>query len=274
MTSLGELILAPLSQRELQHYLTHPAHSLILTGPEGVGLGTIARVLGRRRAGGSVVWLAPTTHKGQKSRVINADDIADMSVMVRDRRNEPLIIIIDDADMTAPGVFERVLKLIEEPARNVSYIITTHDVSRLPATIMSRSSVIHIEPPTTKQCASLLAGQDRTTRAQLEFLAARRPALLKQLIADRELLEQRGAQMRQARSFIQGPMRVRLTIVYKMKDRTEAMQLCKDIALMLEVQLSRQLTLARQLDLVTEAAEAVAANGNIRAQLLNLALNL
>lgn len=278
MTSkLDNLIIEPTTRRELNEYLAKPAHSLMLVGVSGVGLGTIAQALGHAIAGGSTIFLTPTTHKQQKTSIINADDIADLIRVTRDKRDEPLVIIIDDADRTAPGVFERLLKLIEEPVPNIYYIITTHNLPAIPATIMSRSSVIRLKLPTEAQCTSLLSGLDAKKRAQIKFLAPNRPAEIRRLLGDNKLFTAVASTTTLARQFVTKGLPERLAIIDKNKDRDSAIQLCQSISTML-LAASRRSTrdaqnLADQLSLVNDVALRLQSNCNIKAQLLFLALN-
>ena len=59
---LDELIIAPVTRRQLEAYLSSPVHALLLVGVAGLGLGTIARALADRAAGNDVVYLTPTNH--------------------------------------------------------------------------------------------------------------------------------------------------------------------------------------------------------------------
>ena len=52
---LDELIIAPVTRRQLEAYLSSPVHALLLVGAAGLGLGTIARALAGRVAGNDVI---------------------------------------------------------------------------------------------------------------------------------------------------------------------------------------------------------------------------
>lgn len=277
-SKLDELIIEPTTRRELDKYLGKPAHSLMLVGVSGVGLGTIAQALGHTIAGGSTIFLTPTTHKQQKTSIINADDIADLIRITRDKRDEPLVIIINDADRTAPGVFERLLKLIEEPVPNIFYIITTHNLPAIPATIMSRSSVIRLKLPTEAQCTPLLSGLDAKKRAQIKFLAPNRPAEIKRLLDNREYFADKSASISDARGFLTGDLVARIGLISGVKDRDSALDLCRSLARLIAIAMQRadhnQTAWARRLELVESVASSLELNCNLRLQLLYLALSL
>lgn len=276
--SLDQLIIEPTTKQALENYLARPTHSLMLVGASGVGLGTIAQTLGHAIAGGSTIFLTPTTHNQQKTSIINADDIADLIKITRDRRDEPLVIIINDADKTAPGVFERLLKLIEEPVSNIYYIITTHNLSAIPTTITSRSSVIRLKLPNESQCTPLLSGLDTRKRAQIEFLAPNQPAEIRRLIDEEAYFGDRAASVRDARSLLTGNLAARLELISDIKDRDEALKLCQNIARLITLTMRRDsqnaAKWARRLNIVNKTADSLALNANLRLQLLNLALAL
>jgi len=276
--SLDQLIIEPTTEQALENYLARPAHSLMLVGASGVGLGTIAQTLGHAIAGGSTIFLTPTTHKQQKTSIINADDIADLIKITRDKRGEPLAIVINDADKTAPGVFERLLKLIEEPVPNICYIITTHNLSSIPATIMSRSNVIRLKLPNENQCASLLSKLDTRKRAQIEFLAPNQPAEIRRLIDDEAYFGGVAATVRDARSLLTGNLAARLELISDIKDRDEALKLCQNTARLITLTMRRDSQNAakwvQRLNIVNKTADSLALNANLRLELLNLALAL
>lgn len=276
--SLDKLIIEPTTEQALENYLAQPAHSLMLVGASGVGLGTIAQTLGHTIAGGSTIFLTPTTHKQQKTSIINADDIADLIRITRDKRDEPLAIVINDADKTAPGVFERLLKLIEEPVPNICYIITTHNLSTIPATIMSRSNVIRLKLPNESQCASLLSRLDTRKRTQIEFLAPNQPAEIRRLIDDEAYFGDMAATVRDARSLLTGNLAARLELISDIKDRDEALKLCQNTARLITLTMRRDSQNAakwvQRLNIVNKTADSLALNANLRLELLNLALAL
>ena len=248
--SLDQLIIEPTTEQALENYLARPAHSLMLVGASGVGLGTIAQTLGHAIAGGSTIFLTPTTHKQQKTSIINADDIADLIKITRDKRDEPLAIVINDADKTAPGVFA----------------------------IMSRSNVIRLKLPNENQCASLLSKLDTRKRAQIEFLAPNQPAEIRRLIDDEAYFGGKAATVRDARSLLTGNLAARLELISDIKDRDEALKLCQNTARLITLTMRRDSQNAakwvQRLNIVNKTADSLALNANLRLELLNLALAL
>ena len=275
---LDELIISPVTRCQLEAYLSSPVHALLLVGVAGLGLGTIARALADRVAGNNVVYLMPTNHNKQKTTIINADDIAGLPTILRDKRDHRLAVVIDDADQTAPGVFERMLKLIEEPVSGVYFIFTTHRISALPATILSRTGTIRVKAPAAEACRRLLDGVDAQLANQISWLAGNRPALTRRLVESGDQSQLDIVSMTRAKQFMQAQRPHRIEQIDAIADREGGLALCVATARILTVMLAgggpvEAATIARRLDLLSETADRLSANGNVRLQLLNLAVN-
>ena len=275
---LDELVIAPATHRQLKAYLSSPVHALLLVGVAGLGLGTIARALADRVAGNNVVYLMPTNHNKQKTTIINADDIAGLPTILRDKRDHRLAVVIDDADRTAPGVFERMLKLIEEPVSGVHFIFTTHRIAALPATILSRTGTIRVKAPAAEVCRRLLDGVDAPLANQISWLAGNRPALTRRLVESGDQSQLDIVSMTRAKQFMQAQRPHRIEQIDAIADREGGLALCVATARILTVMLVgggpvEAATIARRLDLLSETADRLSANGNVRLQLLNLAVN-
>ena len=278
IASIEQLILHPRTRTQLEQFLTHPTHALMLTGPMGVGLGTIARTIGHQLAGANVIYVAPTLHNKQKTTIINADDIAELGSIVRNHRDNVLVIIIDGADCAVSGVFERMLKLIEEPVPKVYYIFTAHSLQNIPATIMSRSALIKALLPTEADCAVLYSELDSTVASQVKFMANRRPALIKRLTSDDNFFASESSSMQIAKEFMQNAVSSRMEIIDALPDKESATSLCHDLAqLVISLasagRLKNSQKVASQLLLLSETADRLTNNGNLRLQLTNLAIN-
>lgn len=271
-------ILYPYTAKRLQQYLARPGQTLMLTGNDGVGLHTVARYLAAEIASTNTIDISPSLHDKQKTAIINADDISQLFDIVRDRRSQPLVIIIDDADNTAPGVFERILKIIEEPVANLHYIFTTHHVEQIPPTILSRSATITVLPPLASGCRELYDSQPAVKQSQLKFLAERLPASLSRLLNSEDQFNEQVSYMEMAKLFVSGSAADRLRVATEIKTRPEAITVVSYIAKLSDFIGSSQANhatagLARRLSLIVETSNNLSANGNVKLQLLNLAIN-
>ncbi|MDO4271879.1 MAG: AAA family ATPase [Candidatus Saccharibacteria bacterium] len=278
MTKLTDLIICPSSRKQLVDFTARPSHAVMLLGEVGVGLGTIAKAVAAELAGADVVYIKPTLHKQQKTVIINADDVADLSSMVRNRRQHALVVIIDGADQAANGVFEHMLKLIEEPVANVHYIFTAHTLKGIPETILSRSSLIKIELPSSHDCVCLLSDCDAKKASQIKFIADRRPALIQRLLTSGTDFDETASQIETAKKFIQTNVATRVELVDAFTDKIAAVSFCGHLAQLLTLlaangRLTDANQLSKRLNLLAETTDRLAANGNLRIQLINLAVN-
>lgn len=272
---MNSLILNDITRTELRAYLDHPVHALMLTGPVGVGLGTIAKSLARQIAGSDIVLLEPALHKQQKTAIISAEDVKDLLELTRDKLDHKLMIVIDGADQAASGVFERLLKLIEEPVPGVGYIFTAHNLAAIPKTIMSRSAVIRVRVPSAEQCQTLYEGLDQRKATQIKFLAEFLPAAIMRLKNDDEYLAKRGESVEKAKNFLMSKAAKRLEVVADL-DRDQALLLTEDLkklVIMLSKQARAKEAIAIRLQNLEACTNRLKANCNVRAQLLDLALN-
>ncbi|MCL2451504.1 AAA family ATPase [Candidatus Saccharibacteria bacterium] len=279
--TLADLVLHTKVRQRLENYSRQPTHALLLIGEKGVGLGTIARTLAKEIAPANVAIITPRLHDKQKTSSINIDDIRELAEFTRDRRSDPICVIIDEAEKMTVSAPEAFLKGLEEPVAQVFYILTTHKPAKLPATIKSRAQTIEILPPLAEMCESLFArtelAKGSAKLAKVKFLGDRRPAEIVRLLTDEEYFDAATALMETAKHFIQGDPAKRLSIVANCTTRDEAILLVQNIAKLLllsGVAAKNSKAVAHNLHATSEVIDRLAQNGNVRMQLTYLALNI
>ena len=278
---LSDLILHPKSRVQLENYLKKPTHALLLSGENGVGLRTIARSLTQQVARANMIIIEPKLHNHQKTLTINIDDIRGLNELTRTRRSENFVILIDDADKMTNDAPQAFLKLLEEPTANVFYILTSHNIHKLPETIRSRTQIIEILPPPTELTQKVFETSPLklTTekRTQIEFLANRKPAEITRLLTDEEYFRSEVAIMNTAKNFVMGSTVEKLKIVVATTTREAAIELTENVAKLFMLTApkakSPEATVGK-FSVIATTIENLVQNGNVRAQLLNLALHI
>jgi DNA polymerase-3 subunit delta' len=270
-----KLIVHPATTVLLNAYLQRPAHASCLVGQNGMGLGTLARELASRVA-----------DSGQPQEIIQPDDkgliaidrIRELYRHTRTTAAGRRPIIIDDADSMSLDAQHAFLKLLEEPASHIYFILTSHSPDRLLPTVRSRLQVIPVRPISSEQSAAALDTFDlsETERRQTLFLAAGRPAELIRLASDDGRLAEQGVIVGDARTFLSAGLYERLALTKRYTDRAAALQLLAMCAELLKFSLLKQAqaqNVAGMAHLET-AMTRIQANGHVRTHLMWLAATL
>lgn len=263
---------APLIERTID---TLP-HALLLEGVTGVGLGSIAAAIAWRDLAGRIQSTNVDGHIDTSSKgIIRVPQIRELIDHTKGKTTRRQVYIIDEADKMNAQAQNAFLKLLEEPAPNIHFILTAHAPHKLLPTVLSRVQRVPVRPVSVDDSKALirkLGVTDARKTQQLLFLANGRPAEISRLVADEAAFAERAALMGDARTFIQGRQYDRTLVAMRYAgDRAKAMQLLdlaqSIITYTLASNPSRELVAVA--DRLTATYERIAANGNIRLQLMN-----
>jgi len=264
-------LINPASDLVLSLMLRDMPQALLLTGPTGVGLGTVAKYLAARIGTLSFVVLPEKDEKVDIDKgVISVDSIRRLYSQTRSIQTGKIVILIDYAERMGHQAQNAFLKLLEEPSAGVHFILATHTPSKLLATITSRAQSVDIKPVLKKQTEELLdelSVTDAKKRLQLIYMATGLPAELTRLATDEVYFTARSAIIRDARDLLQANTYHKLLVANKYRDnRDGALTLLDYTASILKHSISDkpQETLINQLDALLFARQQIEANGNIR----------
>lgn len=256
--------------------MKRPAHALLLTGEEGVGLGTVARRLAESVGAKAQLLLIVPDEKG----TIPIEVIHELYQQTRSRRNdEKLAVLIDDAESMSRPAQNALLKLLEEPVEGVHFILTTHHLERILSTILSRLAKLRIRMVDRASSETVLDryGTDLPAqkRQQMLFIASGRPAYLRRLLDDDDLFEQQAVVVRDARTMLGNDTYEKVRLAYRYdKNRQQALRLVSMMFNLLKYTAFEQGSSEAVLSSakLEEAANALEHNGHIRTHLMSLAL--
>lgn len=268
---MSQLTLHPSTELHLKLLSKTLPQALLLSGPEGVGLFTIATNIARAPSN----ILRPKNTKGETDQngTISIEAIRELYHHARTKTTNRRIIIIDNAERMSHGAQNAFLKLLEEPNSSTFFILTTHSPETLLPTVRSRTQHVAIQPASTDQTRQFIASlgvSDPTKQSQLLFLADGLPAELHRLITNNDYFKQNARIITDARTFITASIYQKLRLIQSYKqDRKACLKLLDSAIAILRYTLQNkpQANLIVQIEQLLDARERIAANQNIALQL-------
>lgn len=286
-----DLVMHPLTARQLAHYQTEPSHALLLVGPAGSGKGTIALRLAKQ-----IVGSTASDANNASTRHIEADEKGTISIdVIRELRQFVRLkttgtqeirraIIVEHADGMTAEAQNSFLKLLEEPPQDTIIIVTVNTIGSLLPTIQSRVQTIIVQTPTQEAVTAFFApSHDAKTVTQSYFLSGGLPGLMHALLtsdAAHPLMQS----VTEAKEILQQPTYERLLhIEHLSKQKETALSVCEAISRMAQAGLrqaskkrdSKRLEQWHKISKAVFAAQQqLAQNANLKLTLTNLLLQL
>lgn len=264
----------PQTQKVLDAVFASDSHAILLSGPVGIGLSTIAAEYAAKLKGQVVPVLPEKESKIDIEKgSITVESIRRLYDLTRMKEPNGRTVVVDYAERMAPAAQNAFLKLLEEPSEGTRFILLTHQPTLMLPTIHSRSQKVEIKPITREQSEAhldALGVRDATKRSQLLFIAEGLPAELSRLVGDDSLFESRVGLVKDARTYVTGSPYDRLLIAKKYKDsRPEALVLLQDAAKLLRMTIASKgdgatLKMLTRLEVLHKR---ISEQGNVRLQL-------
>lgn len=247
----------------------HTPHSLLITGKPGVGLLFIAEQIATKKA----IAVMVTPNEDRTVRNIPIESIRRLYQETRSKSTTKQFVIIHEADTMTRAAQTALLKLLEEPAKTIYFILTSHRPDSLLPTILSRLQQYPVKPLTvaqSEQYITELGVSSPTKYQQLLFLASGVPEELRRLATDEQYFADAVERIQDARSLLQSSTYSKLLVVNSYKDnRQRSLQLLQTMINLVRHSLSQnpQTGQISQLTKLLETEEALQANCNVRLQL-------
>jgi len=276
---MSNVYIHPKTQHQLDSLIADLPQSLLMTGPDGVGLKSTITYLTDAMHITPIYILPEKDEKVDLEKgVITVDIIRRLYAMTKTIETGTRMIVIDYAERMGVQAQNAFLKLLEEPGVNTHFILLTHNIAKLLPTIRSRVQLVEVNPITIEQSNALLEElkvTDAQKKAQLLFIAGGLPALQSRLAQDAKAFEARAQVVRDARTYLQGTAYDRLKIALSYKDSREtALVLLSDAGKLLQgsVKNGQGNDVIRKIEAILAVHERIEANGNIRLQLASVNL--
>lgn len=274
VNDVTNLIINPSTKRNVEHFLEFPTHAVMFYGQSGLGVDTIAMDTARKLAGNQILLITPN-EKGK----ITIDIIRDSIIrIISNIQNSPFAVLIKEADTMTISAQNSLLKNLEEPVKNVHFILSAHKQESLLPTVRSRVQMIEIMPVPTNETTKLLSEAKITAdkRTKIAFLASGKPAETIRLLNDEDYYRDMAISAENAKKFISGKTYDKLVIISGIKKRDEATNFVQIVAnLLLFLSNSREIPrLSENLIVIDEVLNNLRQNGNVRTQLTYLATNI
>ena len=229
--TMKEPLLHRRTRIQLDLYLAHPPHAVLLHGDNGVGKFYVACWLSSQMdAQYSVVEVL------DKKSTISIDQIRELYEKTKTGRRQ--VIIIRDANNLGREAQNAFLKLLEEPPENVSFILTAPSPQSVLATIQSRVTSIQIVVPRREDLSDYYMPEFGGTREDFNKIVSITrglPGTLSAVISDNEALESTQVEMSEAKKFYGASKYERHTILIAHGyDRDWALQFLQNITTILQ----------------------------------------
>lgn len=273
------LAIHPVTKRMLEAAEQTTPHALLLTGPVGVGLNSIAEFYAHQS--GAVLQRVLPTKDGvidYEKGVISVEHIRDLYDSTKTREPKGRIILIDGAERMGIPAQNAFLKLLEEPIEGTRFFLLSHASERLLSTITSRAQHVAVRPLSladTEVFLDTLKVKETTKRAQLLFIAEGLPAELSRLVENEAVFNARVDIIKDARTFISGSPYERLTVAQRYKDnRQDALLLLTDATKQLRRTVAEKgdESLLQAIRQIERAHQSITDQGNVRLHLVSACL--
>lgn len=263
----------------LQSMIKDLPQSILLTGPNGVGLGTIAKYVASSIGGVRLLVLPEKNEKIDiENGTISVDSIRNLRHETRSIQSNKLVVVIDYAERMGTGAQNAFLKLLEEPNSSIYFILATHDPSKLLPTITSRAQAVNLRPVSLSLSSSLISElgvDDKSEINKILFMAQGLPAEITRLATDKGYLESRSDIMRDARDLLKATIYEKLLLANKYKDDRVKSLLLIDFAskiLQHSITTKPSLELIAQIDKLLICQKQLQANSNVRLSLASIVI--
>ena len=252
-------------------------HAVIVEIPRGYGFSFTQKQIAKD-GDFEILEFLPRIHQGQKTEIINADDIDELREKLRGKSRRAQIVVFHSSEKMNETAQNKFLKLLEEPRENLKFALLTHSSKSLLETVRSRAQTISITPLSREESEAILskAGvSDEAVRRQILFIAEGLPEEMEKLAGDKKYFSKKIEEINLAKTWVAGSDFDKITITAKIKnDREKALSLLENAIKILRATLKpdNAHATARKINTILDTHRKISANANVRLALTDLIL--
>lgn len=189
-------LIHPRTEKILNQYLMRPSHALIIEGPQGIGKRHLAEWV-TRELDSQLLAIKPEEGKSQ----ITIEQIRDLYATTRTGTN--VHVVIEDAHTLSRESQNAFLKLLEEPPKNVHFLLLTNSRRNILPTILSRSQLLEVHPPSSEDLlgAATSSSLNENQLNNLVLTSKGFPGTFFELLNDEAKLKQHLESVAEAKTF-------------------------------------------------------------------------
>ncbi|HEY8999086.1 MAG TPA: AAA family ATPase [Candidatus Saccharimonadales bacterium] len=226
---MSDIVWNARTKNDVEHFLTNPAHALLLTGVAGSGKTFVAEHIAAKVLQTPYDKLFGHPYFTKVTPTKNAISIDDVRTLQRfmqlktiGTNNVRRVAIIEHAHTMSTEAQNALLKLLEEPPADTVLILTAHNSRALLTTIRSRLQTIAVQAPGPKELEAAFAQTASSPAffAQQLRLSGGLPGLLYALLNDESHPLAAGIQT--AKELLQGDTFSRLATVENLAKQKDA----------------------------------------------------
>ena len=268
---MNEPLLHPRTRLQVDAFLHQSAHSLLITGTDGIGKYYLAQSIAAQLSDESITLVPPVD-----KTTITIEQIRELYAITKTGGN--LTIIIKDAQIMGTEAQNAFLKLLEEPPKNTTFILTAPSSRSVLQTIRSRCQHIDAVPPLKDDILKQARQHTTLSNSQLQSLLSSSrslPGTFFQLLNDEQAATYHTAILAEAKSFYGGTAYQRYVLcaqhTYQKQWALDVMDILSIITeALLKTSASKQ-TLLQQADILQETTFAISErSANVKIQLTHL----
>lgn len=252
------------------------SHSTILSLPKKYGANFIVNEI-NLPDNSEKLLIHPRIHDNQKNKIINSEDIIEIKEKARGKNLKQQFYFIIDAHLMNETAQNKFLKLLEEPRKNLHFILVTDNLQKMLLTIKSRAQIVNVSPVTKNESLTVIGKYKIADekKSKILYLAEGLPGEITKLSEDKKHYTESSEAMQYAKIWLSGTRFEKICAANELKQNRERALLSIEQTLDIARRTFSEKTahlLINKIDRLTKAHKQLSSNANIRLTLLELAV--